>query len=74
MDIPLTIKDAAALLRSGETTSVELTRAYLDRIERLNPTLGAYICYQPENALSEAAVADALFAAGVDREIGRAHV
>ena len=40
-DLPLTIKTAAAALRDGQITSVELTTGMLDRIERLNPRLGA---------------------------------
>ena len=66
MDIPLTIKDAAAALRAKELTSVELTTALLDRIKTLNPTLGAFITVTEETALAEAAAADAKFAAGED--------
>ena len=32
-DVPLTISDAAAALRSGELSSVELTRAVLERAD-----------------------------------------
>ena len=66
MDIPLTIKDAAAALRAKELTSVELTTALLDRIKTLNPTLGAFITVTEETALAEADAADAKFAAGED--------
>ena len=64
--MPLTIQEAAAALRAGTTTSMELTRALLDKIEALNSTLGAYITVTPEAALGEAAAADALFAKGID--------
>ncbi|MGE3856831.1 MAG: amidase [Dehalococcoidia bacterium] len=67
MDMPITIKDAAAALRAGSITSAQLTRAHLDKIEALNPTLGAFITVMPEVAMEEAAAADALFAGGVDR-------
>ncbi|HZU77179.1 MAG TPA: amidase [Dehalococcoidia bacterium] len=66
-DLPLTLLDAADALRAGATTSVELTRGFLARIERLNPTLGAFITVTAEQALAAAAQADADFAAGVDR-------
>ena len=82
MELPLTIQEAAAALRAGQITSVELTHTLLDKIEKLNPILGAFICVTADAALAEAAAADALFAAGIDRgplqgvpyEIGRAHV
>src|SRR5262249_53300297 len=67
LEMPLTIQEAAAALRAGTVTSVELTRALLEKIEALNPTLGAYITVIGESALAEAAAADSLFAAGVDR-------
>jgi len=64
--MPITIKDAAAALRAGTITSTALTQAHLDKIEALNPTLGAFITVMPEIALAEAAAADAAFAQGVD--------
>jgi len=64
--MPMTIQEAAAAMRAGTLTSTALTRAHLDRIEALNPTLGAFITVMPEVALAEAAAADALFARGVD--------
>lgn len=67
MEMPLTIQDAAVALRAGKVSSVEITKALLEKIAHLNPTLGAYITVTPEAALAEAAAADALFAAGIDR-------
>ena len=67
MDMPMTIQDAAAALRAGRITSIELTRSLLARIEALNPTLGAFIAVTSEAALAEAATADALFARGIDK-------
>jgi Asp-tRNA(Asn)/Glu-tRNA(Gln) amidotransferase A subunit family amidase len=39
----LSVADAAALIAAKRLSSVELVRAYLDRIERLNDTLHAYV-------------------------------
>src|SRR5712691_8332510 len=66
MDIPLTIQETAAALRAKQFTSVELTRALLEKIAALNPTLGPYITVTEETALAEAASADAMFVAGKD--------
>src|SRR5579859_4731864 len=66
-DIPLTIKDAATALRSGQITSTALTTAMLERIERLNPRLGAFIAVTGETAISAARQADADFDRGIDR-------
>jgi aspartyl-tRNA(Asn)/glutamyl-tRNA(Gln) amidotransferase subunit A len=67
MDLPLTIKDAAAALRAKQLSSVELTSGLLARIKELNPTVGAFITVTEESALAAAAAADADFAGGVDR-------
>ncbi len=64
--IPLTIKDAAAALRTGQISSTELTTAMLERIEALNPELGAFIAITGETAMNAAAKADTDFAMGVD--------
>ncbi|HEX9475987.1 MAG TPA: amidase [Candidatus Dormibacteraeota bacterium] len=50
--------DQAAAVRRREISSTELTRAYLERIERLNPTLNAYVLTTPELALEQAKSAD----------------
>jgi aspartyl-tRNA(Asn)/glutamyl-tRNA(Gln) amidotransferase subunit A len=65
-DIPLTIKDAAAAMRTGAISSTELTGTLLERIEQLNPELGAFIAITAGTAMSAAAKADAAFAAGID--------
>ncbi len=46
------------LLRAGEVSSSELTRHYLDRIERYGDRLGAFVTVTPELALAQAAAAD----------------
>jgi aspartyl-tRNA(Asn)/glutamyl-tRNA(Gln) amidotransferase subunit A len=55
----LTVAEAASLIRSGELSPVELTRALLTRIERLNPLLNAYITITADLALAQAEEAEA---------------
>jgi aspartyl-tRNA(Asn)/glutamyl-tRNA(Gln) amidotransferase subunit A len=50
----LTLKAASELLRSKAASPVELTQACLDRIERYNSTLNAYITVTGEQALQAA--------------------
>jgi aspartyl-tRNA(Asn)/glutamyl-tRNA(Gln) amidotransferase subunit A len=45
-------------LRRGTLSSQELTRAYLERIERIEPRLHAFITLTADQALSQAAQAD----------------
>lgn len=45
-------------------TPLELTRAMLDRIDRLNPAINAYVEVFREPALADAATATAEIAAG----------
>ncbi|MBV9323808.1 MAG: amidase [Chloroflexi bacterium] len=66
-DFPQTIKDAAAALRGGQITSAELTRALLERIDALNPSLGAFIAVTPDTALAAARKADVDLRQGIDR-------
>jgi aspartyl-tRNA(Asn)/glutamyl-tRNA(Gln) amidotransferase subunit A len=63
----MTIQQAAQALRRREVSSVELTRAALDAIERLNPKLNAILLLTAEHALERAREADAELAAGRDR-------
>jgi aspartyl-tRNA(Asn)/glutamyl-tRNA(Gln) amidotransferase subunit A len=53
-----TIAELAPRLRRKEISPVELTRACLDRIEKLNPTLNAFITVSAESALAEARAAE----------------
>jgi Asp-tRNA(Asn)/Glu-tRNA(Gln) amidotransferase A subunit family amidase len=66
-DRPLTVTDAAARLRRGELTSVELTRQCLAAADRLDGELGTYLARFDDVALEAAARADAELAAGQDR-------
>lgn len=54
----------ASALASKKISSVELTRLYLERIERYNPRINAYISVKPEFSLAQAQAADARIAAG----------
>ena len=53
-----TIVELAPRLRLKEVSPVDLTRACLDRIERLNPTLNAFITVTADSALAEARAAE----------------
>ncbi len=64
---PMTISEAAAAIRSGEITAVELTTTHLERIEAENERLGAFVTVMPETALAAAAAADDDLANGIDR-------
>ncbi len=59
-----TVAELSAGLRAGEFSSVELSKALLARIERLNPGLNALVTVTAEQALAQAQAADALRAAG----------
>lgn len=63
----LTITEAGRRIAARELTSVELTRAYLARIERLNPRINAYITVTGDQALAQARALDAETAAGRSR-------
>jgi aspartyl-tRNA(Asn)/glutamyl-tRNA(Gln) amidotransferase subunit A len=60
----LTIPQAQRLLRRRQVSSVELTRAVLDRILDRDNEVKAYLALAPEQALEDAAHADARRAAG----------
>ena len=55
----LTIGQAGEMLRSRELSPVELTRAVLDRIDRMDGTLQAYITVLADSAMAEARDAEA---------------
>jgi len=63
----LTIAEAAPRIRSGTLSPVELTRAFLERIDTLNETLFAYVTVCHERALADAERAEQEIANGVYR-------
>ncbi len=65
-DIP-TIAAASRLIAAGEISPVELTRACLERIDRLDGTLHAFLHRDDERALASARAAEAEIAGGKRR-------
>ncbi|HEX9899218.1 MAG TPA: amidase, partial [Candidatus Methylomirabilis sp.] len=63
----LSIAEAGDLFRRRALSPVELTRAYLDRIRRLDGDLLAYITVLQDEALAAAAAAEREIARGEDR-------
>jgi aspartyl-tRNA(Asn)/glutamyl-tRNA(Gln) amidotransferase subunit A len=58
------LKQLAQALAAKQISSVELATLFLDRIERLNPTLNAFVTVDREKSLKMAVAADARIAAG----------
>ena len=58
------ISELAARLRNREISSVELTKAYIDAIEKLNPTLNIYVYLTFDTALKAAEKADQMLDEG----------
>src|ERR1700730_12097731 len=56
--IDISISEAAELLRRKKISPVDLATACLDRIERLNPVLNAFITVTHEGAMAQARVAE----------------
>jgi aspartyl-tRNA(Asn)/glutamyl-tRNA(Gln) amidotransferase subunit A len=63
----LSLAEAGRLLRRRRLSSEELTRAYLDRIARLEPALNAFVTVTRDLALRQARAADTELRAGRDR-------
>ncbi len=62
--INASLKDLATALGAKQISSVELTQLFLDRINRLNPEINAYITLDADRSLGQAAAADARIAQG----------
>jgi aspartyl-tRNA(Asn)/glutamyl-tRNA(Gln) amidotransferase subunit A len=60
----LDVAELARLIANRDLSSTELTRAYLERIERFDPLLRAFITVDADRALAAAQVADATFPSG----------
>ncbi len=58
------LKQIAAALAAKKISSVELTQGFLDRINRLNPEINAFVTTDAGRSLAQAANADALIARG----------
>ena len=62
----LGVLDLAAAYRRGELSPVDAVQAHLNRCERLNPVLNAYLVLMRDSAMEAARAAEALFRAGTD--------
>ncbi|GGF27577.1 Asp-tRNA(Asn)/Glu-tRNA(Gln) amidotransferase subunit GatA [Williamsia phyllosphaerae] len=60
----LSASDLAAKIHSGDLSSVEVTRAHLDQIERTDGDLGAFLHVTSTQAIAAAQAVDAAIAAG----------
>jgi Asp-tRNA(Asn)/Glu-tRNA(Gln) amidotransferase A subunit family amidase len=65
--------EIAALIRSKEVSPVEVAQAHLDRIERLNPKLNAFVDVQPEAVLAQAREAEKAIRHNNGEEVGPLH-
>jgi aspartyl-tRNA(Asn)/glutamyl-tRNA(Gln) amidotransferase subunit A len=63
----VTALEAAARLRQKEISSLDLTLECLGRIQKLNPSLNAFITVTPESAMEQARQADRELTSGLDR-------
>ncbi len=62
--IDASLRQLSQALAAKQVSSVELTRLFLDRIERLNPALNAFVTVDAEKSLNSARAADARLAGG----------
>ncbi|MDP3638808.1 MAG: amidase, partial [Azonexus sp.] len=62
--INASLKQLSLALAAKQISSVELTQLFLNRIDRLNPALNAFVTVDPEKSLNSAKAADARIAAG----------
>ena len=60
----LTLHEVAGRIRAKDVSPVEVTESVLERIDRLNPTLNAYITVMADEALVAARAAEAEIASG----------
>lgn len=50
----MTLERAAKLIQRKSISPVELAKAHLDRIEKLNPVLNAYVTIATDSAMKDA--------------------
>ena len=60
----MTVHETHNLLKTGQVSSVELTRGYLERIRIIEPEVHAFVTITGEPALKQAEKADAMIARG----------
>lgn len=65
----LTLSQALEQLRAGDITSRQLTQAYLDQIDAIDPKIKAYLTVTRDLALAQAQQADEARANGDDRPL-----
>ncbi len=65
----LTLLDACEGLRNGDFSSIDLTQAYLDRIQAIDNQIKAFLTITAEKALEAAQIADDQRQAGEDRPL-----
>ena len=63
----LTVEELGTLLRKRQTTAVDLTTFFLERLERLGARFNAVVTVLRPSALDEAAQRDRELAGGTDR-------
>src|SRR5713226_6071792 len=69
----LSAREIAAQIRRKEVSPVEVARAHLDRIERLNPKLNAFVDCRPEAVLAQARDAEKAILRRDKDELGPLH-
>jgi aspartyl-tRNA(Asn)/glutamyl-tRNA(Gln) amidotransferase subunit A len=69
MEMP-SVGDAAGLIRAGNLSSEELTRACLHAIEEQNPALNAFVFVDAERAVASAKEVDEIIRGGRVEELG----
>jgi aspartyl-tRNA(Asn)/glutamyl-tRNA(Gln) amidotransferase subunit A len=65
----LTIHELQKMLAGRQVSAVEVTRSVLDRIEKVEDRVNAYITLEPEQALQQAAAADEQLKTGSGGEL-----
>jgi aspartyl-tRNA(Asn)/glutamyl-tRNA(Gln) amidotransferase subunit A len=63
------LRELSQALRARKISSVELTRQFLERIQRLNPAVNAFITLDAERSLEQARTADQLLTAGTQHPL-----
>ncbi len=66
----LSAREIAEQIRRKEISPVDVARTHLDRIERLNPKLNAFVDYKPEVVLAQARNAEEALLRGDKDELG----